>query len=781
MRLQLGPSASRPVSAYRPAHDAAVTSLPQHNEHFNDNSSPTLTPVMGTGGRPRPLTPITMGLVKHILKTSGGTFGTGDKEAVGSSVHSLVQKKTQLLHDEEAMLDQYISKNVSSKEDSALQALAKARVKEISKQLRVLATWSRKHSSQQLTVPGEISFSRPSSAYQSIVSHVSALPQHEPQNVLRMGTPAGVFGNLADSVDAMALESNLQVQHSWPAVAAVVMTPWGAALSPLPPLALSQKTQQQHPAQKEHLLQPQNESGDSRSARHKDAETILIQQKQLEKQQQMLEELFVLQQKNLQDFSKRDGEFFHRSQQHAHQQKLESFESAKSEQPKENLILEKVYQLEVNARNLQHSTCEATSTKVSASRASAHQSRTRNVRGAAAQSTSAAKIAPTRDSNQGVNVGNKIYRDERGMMRNGGPQVLLNWDAAVAICSHLDAVPHLVRLSQTCVFFKRVCQLTPSLWHTLDLTLVGSFDVIMRSSFETRMTTADVSTLLTNRFTDGDMLSFKASSVQSVTDDLMPVLAKKCHNLLEMDVGWHNDTGPAVTDAGIILVLKHAQQLQVFKAPWVAPLTDATLLALSKFCLQVTNIDVSGVPGVSDIGITSVCESSIGPNITVVSLYGCERLTDSSLMRLARRCSSLVDVNVGGCSRMSGDAVVLLCCSCRHLEHLNVSGLFRLNDLHVFLASRSLLQLRTLSLSFCRNVGAEAISALTTNHPPRTLEPHLIRDRGNEVCAILFSAPLFGLFKMSYFELVAENCCNSIFLSAGVVHYDQETRLYLAW
>jgi hypothetical protein len=40
-----------------------------------------------------------------------------------------------------------------------------------------------------------------------------------------MGTPAGVFGNLADSVDAMALESNLQVQHSWPAVAAVVMTP----------------------------------------------------------------------------------------------------------------------------------------------------------------------------------------------------------------------------------------------------------------------------------------------------------------------------------------------------------------------------------------------------------------------------------------------------------------------------------------------------------------------------------------------------------------------------
>ena len=65
-------------------------------------------------------------------------------------------------------------------------------------------------------------------------------------------------------------------------------------------------------------------------------------------------------------------------------------------------------------------------------------------------------------------VGNGIYRDNRGMLRNGGPQVLLNWDAAVAICSHLPAVPHLVRLSQTCVFFKRVCQLAPSLWSTVN-------------------------------------------------------------------------------------------------------------------------------------------------------------------------------------------------------------------------------------------------------------------------------------------------------------------------
>jgi hypothetical protein len=728
MNLQLGPSASRPVSAYRTANDAGEQ---LRREQFDDKASPTLTPVMGEGCRKRPLTPMTLGLVKHILKTSGKVLGLNDQEVAGSSVQSLVQKKLQLLHDEEAMLAQFISKETASAEDFALQALAKNRMKDISKQLRVLATWSRKHSSQQLAVPSEISFSRPSSAYHSVVSHVSVPAQQEPPSNVRVGTP-GILSDFRTSFDVMALENNAQVQHSWPAVAAVVMTPWGAALSPLPPLAMSDTAQQQF-VQKEPQQQQLNASGESRNARHQDAEIILLQQKQLEKQQQMLTELILLQQKNQQEFQRRDDERFHRHQHLEHQQNHQSFESAKSDDHAGHLLQDRILQLEDNARKLQQNSNHTAASKVLAVRKSEFESRVSTSPAVASQSSPAAKIAPTRECNQGVMMGNRMYRDERGMLRNGGPQVLLSWDAAVAICHHLEAVPHLVRLSQTCVFFKRVCQLTPSLWHTVDLTPVASVEAVMRLSHETQMTTANVSNLLTHRCTDGDLLVFRACSVQSVTDDLMPVLAKKSHNLLEIDVGWHNDAGPAITDAGTILVLKHAQQLRIFRGPWVATLTDASLLALSKYCLHVTHIDVSGIPGVTDVGITSICESNIGPKITFISVYGCERLTDSSLMRLARRCSSLVDVNVGGCSRMSGDAVVLLCCSCQYLAHLNVSGLFRLNDLHIFLASRSLLQLQTLSLAFCRNVGAESISALTSNHPPRTLEPHLISDRGNEV------------------------------------------------
>ena len=670
---------------------------------------------------------MTMGLVKHILKTSEGAFGVGDQVAAGMSVQSLVQKKTQLLHEEEAMLAQFMGKDATCAADSALQSLAKARVKDISKQLRVLSTWSRQHSSQQLAVPTEISFSRPSSAYRSVVSHVSAPPlQAQAPGYVKMGSPVGL-SSFNGGFGAMALENSAQVQHSWPAVASIVMTPWGAALSPLPPLAnAGESPSQQHDAA-QRIVKHDVLNGDQ-SARRKDAETILLQQKQLERQQQLLDDLILLQQKNQQPTNQNTNQRVEYQQQHQASQPPLAAQGASQ------LVAERVAQLEESARRPQHQP------SASHPRAPLQRSRDHAV-SMTVRPSKTAVVAPTRECNQGVMVGNGIYRDERGMLRNGGPQVLLNWDAAAALCRHLDAVPHLLRLSQTCVFFKRVCQLTPSLWHTVDLTPVGSYDVIMRSSFETQMTTANISTLLSQRCTDGDLLAFRASSVQTVTDELMPLLAKKSHNLLEIDIGWHNDAGPAVTDAGVITVLKHAQQLQVFKAAWVGTLTDASLLALSTYCRHVTHIDVSGVAGVSDVGITSICESSIGPQITFFSVYGCERLTDSSLLRLTRRCSSLLDVNVGGCSRMGGDAFVLLCSACCHLQNLNASGLFRINDSHIFLASRSLLQLHTLSLAFCRNVGADALSALTSNHPPFTLEPHLINDRGNEVCSTITVPP----------------------------------------
>jgi hypothetical protein len=603
-------------------------------------------------------------------------------------------------------------------------------MKQISRQLHVLATWNRNHSSQQLAVPDDISFSRPSSAYMSIVSHVSAppQPQAEAPDVFRLDTPS-FLSNMRGGIAPIALESPFQVQHSWPAVASVVMTPWGAALSPLPPLASSCSAQPHHSAQEE-LPNQQKLSNSDRIAQSKDAEIILLQQKQLEKQQQLLNDLISLQQKNQQLLEMNSREF--------HSSRIpQQFSSPRSKKESSDAVLqhiyEKVEQLEQGARTAQHSVLrEAAGSSDPAAVTPAAQPRAHSFEMILPHSAESV-VAPTRNCNQGVLIGNRMYRDKRGMLRNGGPQVLLNWDAAAAICRHLDSVPHLVRLSQTCVFFKRVCQLTPSLWHTIDVTPVGGFEAVMKSNFETRMTTANVAALLTQRCTDGDLLAFRASAVQVVNDELMPLLAKKSHNLKELDLSWHNDAGPAVTDSGVVAVIKHAQQLVSFKVGCVATLTDAALLALSSYCRSLVQLDVSGIPGISDVGIISICESNTGPLLSHLSVYGCERLTDSSLMRVARCCSSLVDVNIGGCSRVSGDAVVLLCSTCRNLMKLNASGLVRLNDSHVFLASRRLLQLQHLSLAFCRNVGAEALSALTSNHPPLAIDPLLINDRGNEV------------------------------------------------
>lgn len=305
-----------------------------------------VTPAMDGGGRQRPLTPMTMGLVKHILKSGEGVFGLGEQVAAGMSVHSLVQKKTRLLHDEERMLAQFTSKQTLTDEESALQSLAKQRVKDISRQLRVLATWSRKHSSQQLQLPAEISFSRPSSAYRSVVSHVSAPPQGQPADFLRLQTP-GIFNSVVGGLGAMALEHSAQVQHSWPAVASVVMTPWGAALSPLPPLAHAGELQQEGVVQEGQPLGRQRTVSDGdQNARSKDAETILLQQRLLERQQQLVDQLISLQQ-NTQHVAQSHG------QQRLHPQPHQPLQPLKEEQPASELVLERVQQLEQHSRTLQ--------------------------------------------------------------------------------------------------------------------------------------------------------------------------------------------------------------------------------------------------------------------------------------------------------------------------------------------------------------------------------------------------------------------------------------------
>ena len=115
-------------------------------------------------------------------------------------------------------------------------------------------------------------------------------------------------GNFGNCFDAIALESNVQIQHLWPAVATVVMTPWGAALSPLPPLTVSETMQHDNVAQKTPLQTQHKATNEGQNARNNDAEVALLQQKQLEKQQQMLMELILLQQKHQHECQKRGDE-----------------------------------------------------------------------------------------------------------------------------------------------------------------------------------------------------------------------------------------------------------------------------------------------------------------------------------------------------------------------------------------------------------------------------------------------------------------------------------------
>ena len=55
----------------------------------------------------------------------------------------------------------------------------------------------------------------------------------------------------------------------------------------------------------------------------------------------------------------------------------------------------------------------------------------------------------------------------------------------------------------------------------------------------------------------------------------------------EVDLSWMNDIGPAVTDAGLIKLMKHAKELQSVKLAWCNALTDRTAVAIGNNLYKV--------------------------------------------------------------------------------------------------------------------------------------------------------------------------------------------------
>ncbi|XP_010555012.1 PREDICTED: EIN3-binding F-box protein 2-like [Tarenaya hassleriana] len=163
-------------------------------------------------------------------------------------------------------------------------------------------------------------------------------------------------------------------------------------------------------------------------------------------------------------------------------------------------------------------------------------------------------------------------------------------------------------------------------------------------------------------------------------DSSLTLLGKFCHQLQEVelcglsgvtDVGLlgllqYNSAGLLkvnlsgcinITDNAVLtIVTRHGCTLESLNLDTCKNITDTSLIAVSKNCYSINDLDVSN-SRVSDVGIEALASSPNHLNLQIFSIGGCSAVTDKSLASLQKLGHTLLGLSIRHCSKISSSAI----------------------------------------------------------------------------------------------------------------------------
>ncbi|XP_021276246.1 EIN3-binding F-box protein 1-like [Herrania umbratica] len=138
---------------------------------------------------------------------------------------------------------------------------------------------------------------------------------------------------------------------------------------------------------------------------------------------------------------------------------------------------------------------------------------------------------------------------------------------------------------------------------------------------------------------------------------------------------------------------------------------DSSLAALGKLCPQLQNVELSGLHGITDIGILPLLESCEA-GLVKVNLSGCVNLSDKAVCVMADLHGwTLEMLNLDGC-KISDASVVAIAESCQLLSDLDVSKCSITDSGIAALAHSNQINLQILSVSGCTMVSDKSLPSL---------------------------------------------------------------------
>jgi len=142
--------------------------------------------------------------------------------------------------------------------------------------------------------------------------------------------------------------------------------------------------------------------------------------------------------------------------------------------------------------------------------------------------------------------------------------------------------------------------------------------------------------------------SLSISDCSEITDTGLMTISEHCPNLLSLKV-YNCDQ---ITDASIISISTHFTELQSLNLARCQQITDASIISISTHCSGLQSLNLEELQNISDTCFISISEKCTGLKELDVSYT---RITDASLIAIAKNSTRLQYLRTYGCDGLSSD------------------------------------------------------------------------------------------------------------------------------
>lgn len=146
-----------------------------------------------------------------------------------------------------------------------------------------------------------------------------------------------------------------------------------------------------------------------------------------------------------------------------------------------------------------------------------------------------------------------------------------------------------------------------------------------------------------------DITLLELSQCVDVGDSALSAIAAGCPSLKALHLSGCQD----ITDDGLAVLgrgCRHLSVLNVSACRRVGEFGDRALLALGRYCPELTHLDMFGCAHVQDAGVVAVARGCT--KLSSLKLSGCRELTGLALEALSKQCIWLKDLSIAGCKRV---------------------------------------------------------------------------------------------------------------------------------